>query len=131
MAAVKRGFAPTRRIIFSAQAAVEYADYTRNKLRNSEQFLREMDVDFVDINDMAADGLFHDDNDRCRIEEKLKREKVDGLLVPHGNFGGVCHRKGAEEIRRFLAVCNVVRTFRNIRILKIGLRPLRRHHIAL
>ncbi len=131
MAAVKRGFAPTRRSIFSAQAAVEYADYTRNKLRNSEQFLRELDVDFVDINDMAADGLFHDDNDRCRIEEKLKREKVDGLFVPHGNFGDVCHRKGAEEIRRFLAVCNVVRTFRNIRILRIGLRPLRRHHIVL
>lgn len=64
MAAVKLGFAPTRRSIFSAPAAVEYADYTRKKLR-------EMGVGFVDINDIAADGLLHDDNDRCRIEEKF------------------------------------------------------------
>lgn len=176
MAAVKLGFAPTRRSIFSAPAAVEYADYTRRKLS-------EMGVDFIDIDDIAEDGLLHDDNDRCRIEEKFKREKVDGLFVLHGNFGTeyevarlakglnvpvlvwgprdecpdengvrlrdsqcgmfatgkVLRRFGVpftyltncnledkafdEGIRRFLAVCNVVRTFRNIRILQIGPRP--------
>ena len=36
------GFAPTRRSIFSAPAAVEYANYTREKLRK-------MGVEFVDI----------------------------------------------------------------------------------
>ena len=80
MAKVRLGFAPTRRSIFSAPAAVEYADYTRKKLA-------EMGVDFVDINDIAQDGLLHDDNDRIKIEAKFKKEKVDGLFFPHGNFG--------------------------------------------
>ncbi len=176
MAKIRLGFAPTRRSIFSAPAAVEYADYTRKKLK-------EMGVDFVDIDDIAEDGLLHDDNDRVRIEEKFKREKVDGLFFPHGNFGteyevarmaknmnlpvllwgprdecpdekGIRLRDSQcgifatgkvlrrfrvpftyltncnledpafeEGINRFLAVCNVVRTFRGIRILQIGPRP--------
>ena len=72
MAKIRLGFAPTRRSIFSAPAAVEYADYTREKLRK-------MGVDFVDIDDIAEDGLLHDESDRIRIEEKFKKEKVDGL----------------------------------------------------
>ena len=176
MAKVRLGFAPTRRSIFSAPAAVEYADYTRKKLA-------EMGVDFVDINDIAQDGLLHDDNDRIKIEAKFKKEKVDGLFFPHGNFGtefevarlakslnvpvllwgprdecpdekGVrlrdsqcgifatgkvlrrfkvpftyltnCHLEDTafkEGISRFLAICNVVKVFRGIRILQIGPRP--------
>lgn len=176
MAVIKLGFAPTRRSIFSAPAAVEYANYTRDKLSK-------MGVNFVDINDISEDGLLHNDNDRCKIEEKFKKENIDGLFVVHGNFGteyevarlakglnvpvllwgprdecpdekGIrlrdsqcgmfatgkvlrrfkvpftyltnCNLEDAafeEGINRFLAVCNVVRTFRNIRILQIGPRP--------
>lgn len=176
MAKIRLGFAPTRRSIFSAPAAVEYADYTREKLRK-------MGVDFVDIDDIAEDGLLHDESDRIRIEEKFKKEKVDGLFFPHGNFGteyevarlaknlnlpvllwgprdecpdekGIRLRDSqcgifatgkvlrrfrvpftyltncnledpefAEGVNRFLAVCNVVKTFRGIRILQIGPRP--------
>ncbi len=170
------GFAPTRRSIFSAPDAVKYANLTREKLR-------EMQVEFVDIDDIAEDGLLHDDNDRIRIEEKFKAAGIDGLFFPHGNFGteyevarlaknlnvpvllwgprderpdengirlrdsqcglfatgkvlrrfGVpftylcnCRLEDAEferGILNFLAVCNVVKTFRNIRILQIGPRP--------
>lgn len=176
MTKVKLGFAPTRRSIFSAPDAVKYADLTRQKLR-------ELGVEFVDINDIAEDGLLHDDADRIRIEEKFKAEKVDGLFFPHGNFGieyevarlakalnvpvllwgprderpdenGIrlrdsqcglfatgkvlrrfripftylCNcRLDDEEFKRgifnFLAVCNVVKVFRNTRILQIGPRP--------
>ncbi len=176
MAKIRLGFAPTRRSIFSAPAAVEYANYTREKLRK-------MGVDFVDIDDIAEDGLLHDDNDRIKIEEKFRNEKVDGLFFPHGNFGteyevarlakslnipvllwgprdecpdengirlrdsqcGIfatgkvlrrfkvpftyltnCNLEDSEfeeGINRFLAVCNVVKTFRGIRILQIGPRP--------
>lgn len=176
MAKIKLGFAPTRRSIFSAPAAVEYADYTREKLKK-------MEVDFVDIDDIAEDGLLHDENDRVRIEKKFKDAKVDGLFFPHGNFGteyevarlakslnvpvliwgprdecpdenGIRLRDSQcgifatgkvlrrfkvpftyltncnledpefeEGINRFLAVCNVVKTFRGIRILQIGPRP--------
>ena len=176
MTKVKLGFAPTRRSIFSAPDAVKYANLTRKKLE-------ELGVEFVDINDIAEDGLLHDDADRIRIEEKFKAEKVDGLFFPHGNFGTeyevarlakalnvpvllwgprderpdengirlrdsqcglfatgkvlrrfripftyLCNcRLDDEEFKRgifnFLAVCNVVKVFRNTRILQIGPRP--------
>lgn len=74
------GFAPTRRSIFSAPAAVEYADKTRSKLK-------ELGIEFVDIDDIADDGLLHDEVDRIKIEEKFREAKIDGLFVPHGNFG--------------------------------------------
>lgn len=74
------GFAPTRRSIFSAPAAVEYANYTREKLTK-------MGVEFVDIDDISADGLLHDDNDRIKIAAKFRAAGVNGLFFPHTNFG--------------------------------------------
>lgn len=176
MKKIKLGFAPTRRSIFSAPAAVEYANYTRKKLE-------EMGVEYVDIDDIAEDGLLHDEVDRVKIEEKFKKEGVDGLFFPHGNFGteyevarlaksmnlpvliwgprdecpnekGVRLRDSQcglfatgkvlrrfrvpftyltncnledeafeKGINQFIRICNVVKTFRNIRILQIGPRP--------
>lgn len=176
MKTVKLGLAPTRRSIFSAPDAVKYANLTRDRLR-------ELGVEFVDIDDISADGLLHNDEDRIKIEEKFKREKVDGLFFPHGNFGteyevarlaknmglpvllwgprderpdenGIrlrdsqcglfatgkvlrrfkvpftyltnCRLTDPEferGVKDFLAVCNVVKTFKNTRILQIGPRP--------
>lgn len=73
-------FAPTRRSIFSAPAAVEYANLTRNKLR-------EMGVSFVDIDDVNEEGLLYDEAGRLKMTEKFKAAKVDGLFIPHTNFG--------------------------------------------
>lgn len=176
MKKVVLGFAPTRRNIFSAPDAVKYADLTRDRLK-------ELGVEFVDINDIAEDGLLHDDEDRIKIAAKFKEAKVDGLFFPHGNFGteyevcrlakelnvpvllwgprderpdenGIrlrdsqcglfatgkvlrrfqvpftyltnCRLTDPEferGIKNFLAVCNVVKTFRKTRILQIGPRP--------
>ena len=176
MTNVVLGFAPTRRSIFSAPDAVKYADLTRKKLE-------EMGVTFVDITDISEDGLLHSENDRIRIAEKFKAEKIDGLFIPHGNFGteyevarlsrecGVpvllwgprderpdengirlrdsqcglfatgkvlrrfkipftylCNCRLEDEafsrgVTNFLAVCNVVKAFKKIRILQIGPRP--------
>ena len=74
------GFAPTRRSIFSAPNAVKYANLTRDKLR-------ELGVEFVDIDDISDDGLLHDDDARIRIAQKFKELGVNGLFCPHGNFG--------------------------------------------
>lgn len=176
MAKVVIGFAPTRRSIFSAPDAVKYADLTRNRLK-------ELGVEFVDIDDISKDGLLHDDNDRIKIAEKFKERKVDGVFFPHGNFGTeyevarlakelnvpvllwgprderpdengirlrdsqcglfatgkvlrrfrvpftyLCNCRLTDPefergIKNFLAVCNVVKAFRNTRILQIGPRP--------
>ncbi|MCM1131512.1 MAG: L-fucose/L-arabinose isomerase family protein [Roseburia sp.] len=170
------GFAPTRRSIFSAPAAVLFAELTRKKLK-------ELGIQFVDITDISSDGLLHSEEDRIRIAEKFKKAQVNGLFVPHTNFGteyevarlakelnvpvllwrprdekpdenGIrlrdsqcglfatgkvlrrfkvpftylcnCHLDDQEfkrGIMNFLAVCNVVKTFKTIRILQIGPRP--------
>ena len=170
------GFAPTRRAIFSAPAAVEYRGLTANRLR-------ELNVDFVDIDDINEEGLLYDDEGMEKIYKKFKHAHVDGLFVPHCNFGTeyevcrlakkldvpvllwgprdecpdengmrlrdsqcglfatgkVLRRFGipftylkncnleddcfAEGIDRFLRVCNVVKAFRNTRVLQISTRP--------
>ena len=80
MKKIRLGFAPTRRSIFSAPDAIKYANLTRKKLD-------EMGVDYVDITDINEEGLLYDDNDRIKIAQKFKEEKVDGLFLPHTNFG--------------------------------------------
>ena len=77
---IKLGYAPTRRAIFSAPAAVEYRKLTANRLR-------ELGIDFVDIDDINEEGLLFDDEGMLKILEKFRREKVDGLFLPHANFG--------------------------------------------
>lgn len=176
MSKVKIGFAPTRRSIFSAPDAIKFGNLTRDKLK-------ELNVEFVDITDINSEGLLYDDEDMKKIAEKFESEKIDGLFLPHCNFGTeyVCARlakalnvpvllwgprderpdeKGirlrdsqcglfatGKVLRRFrvpftymsncrlndpefergmkdfLAVCNVVKTFRNTRILQISTRP--------
>jgi len=173
---VKIGFAPTRRSIFSAPDAVKYANLTRDRLR-------ELEIDFVDITDFNDEGLLYSEEDMIKIAEKFKAEKVDGLFVPHCNFGteyivaklakelkipvllwgprderpdenGIRLRDTQcglfatgkvlrrfqvpftylkncrltdnafkEGLRRFLAVCNTVKAFKNTRILQISTRP--------
>ena len=87
MATIKLGFAPTRRSIFSAPDAIKYAGLTRDRLR-------ELNVEFVDIDDINAEGLLYDDNDLPRIIRKFQDAGVDGLFIPHCNFGTeyVCAR---------------------------------------
>ncbi len=176
MKKIKLGFAPTRRSIFSAPDAIKYRNLTAERLD-------ELDIDYVDITDINSEGLLYDDNDIDRIVEKFKREKADGLMLPHCNFGTeyLCARLAKRlnvpvllwgplderpepngvrlrdtqcglfatgkvlrrfkvpftymtncrlddpvferGVRDFLAVCNVVKTFRNIRILQISTRP--------
>lgn len=176
MANIKLGFAPTRRSIFSAPDAIKYRGLTKERLK-------ELNIDFVDIDDINDEGLLYDEKDRLKIVEKFKREKIDGLFFPHCNFGteyecarlakdigvpvllwGPLDERPDENgvrlrdtqcglfatgkvlrrfrvpftymtncrlndpvfergLRDFLAVCNVVKTFKNIRILQIGPRP--------
>ena len=87
MAIVKIGFAPTRRSIFSAPDAIKYAGLTRDRLN-------ELGIEFVDIDDINAEGLLYDDNDIVPIAKKFEEAGVKGLFLPHCNFGTeyVCAR---------------------------------------
>ena len=173
---IKLGYAPTRRSIFSAPDAIKYRGLTAKRLQ-------ELGIDFVDITDINKEGLLYDENDRLKIVEKFRKEKIDGLFLPHCNFGTEyeCARLAKDlgvpvllwgplderpdangvrlrdtqcglfatgkvlrrfrvpftymtncrlsdpvferGLRDFLAVCNVVKTFRHIRILQIAPRP--------
>jgi L-fucose isomerase-like protein len=80
MDTIKLGYAPTRRSIFSAPDAVRYGKLTADRLT-------ELGVDFCDITDCSDDGLLHSDESVKKVIEKFRREQVDGLFVPHCNFG--------------------------------------------
>lgn len=80
MGKIRLGLAPTRRSIFSAPDAVKYANLTRKRLK-------QLDVEFVDIEDINGEGLLYNDTDREKVAQKFKREKIDGLFLPHCNFG--------------------------------------------
>lgn len=176
MTKIRLGFAPTRRSIFSAKDASKYAALTKKKLED-------LNIDFVDIEDINEEGLLYDDADIEKIEKKFREAGVDGLFLPHCNFGTeyVCARLAKRlgipvllwgprderpdengirlrdsqcglfavgkvlrrfqvpftyltncrledvefenGVRNFLAICNVVKVFRQTRILQIGPRP--------
>lgn len=77
---IKLGYAPTRRSIFSAPDAIKYRGLTKERLL-------ELGVSFVDIDGINPEGLLYDDKDVAPILEKFRKEQVDGLFVPHCNFG--------------------------------------------
>ena len=87
MSTIKLGFAPTRRSIFSAPDAVKYRGLTAERLR-------ELGVDFVDIGEINDEGLLYSEDDRLKVLEKFRAAGVDGLMLPHCNFGTeyVCAR---------------------------------------
>ena len=70
---------------------IKYANLTRKRLE-------ELGIEFVDITDVNEEGLFYDEADREKIQEKFRTEKVKGIFMPHCNFGTeyVCARLAKE-----------------------------------
>lgn len=74
------GYAPTRRSIFSAPDARKYRKIIADKLVD-------LGIEFVDIDDINDEGLLYDEDDRLCVLDKFRTEEVDGLFLPHCNFG--------------------------------------------
>jgi L-fucose isomerase-like protein len=74
------GYAPTRRSIFSAPDALKYRGLTKTRLE-------ELGVNLVDINDINSEGLLYDPREIPAIVAKFRAAKIDGLFIPHCNFG--------------------------------------------
>ncbi|MGO2082993.1 L-fucose/L-arabinose isomerase family protein [Vagococcus sp.] len=173
---VKLGFAPTRRNLFSADAAIEYSNLTREKMN-------ELGINYVDILDVNEEGLLYNDEGMEKIAAKFNGEEIDGLFLMNANFGteyecarlakklnvpvllwGPKDETPAEDgsrlrdtqcglfaigkvlrrfnvpftyiknsdvdspefergLKDFIKVCNVVKTFKETRILQVGPRP--------
>lgn len=77
---VKIGYAPTRRRIFSKEDAIKYKKLIADKMRD-------MDIEFVDLEDINEEGLLRCADDVDLVVEKFQREKVDAIFIPHCNFG--------------------------------------------
>lgn len=77
---VKMGVAPTRRFIFSKEDAHSYKNKTYKKLK-------ELGVDYVDIEDVNDEGLLHSESDVAKVVAKFRSEGVSCLFFPHCNFG--------------------------------------------
>jgi L-fucose isomerase-like protein len=77
---IKLGVAATRRSIFSKEDAIKYKDLTCERLK-------ELEVDFVNIDDINEEGLLFAESHLEAVIEKFKKEKVDALFFPHCNFG--------------------------------------------
>lgn len=87
MVSIKLGFAPTRRSIFSAPDALKFAGLTKNRLE-------ELGVEFVGLDGINEEGLLYDDGDLDAVVKRFLEAGVDGLFLPHCNFGTeyVCAR---------------------------------------
>lgn len=77
---MKVGFAPTRRTVFSREAAGEQKTLV-------EARLREWGVDYVPLDWLNEEGLLYDPLDARRVAERFRAEGVDALFTPHCNFG--------------------------------------------
>lgn len=74
------GYAPTRRRIFSVEDALKYKKLISDKMKD-------MNIEFVDIEDINAEGLLRCAEDVEPVVEKFKAAHVDALFIPHCNFG--------------------------------------------
>ena len=77
---VKIGYAPTRRRIFSVEDALKYKKLIADKLT-------ELNVEFVDIEDINEEGLLRCAEDVAPVIKKFKEAEVDAVFFPHCNFG--------------------------------------------
>lgn len=80
MEKIKIGVVSTRRNVFSKEEAGRFKNIILKELGK-------FDADFVDINDINEEGLLFDGKDVGPVVEKMSAHKVDGLFLPHCNFG--------------------------------------------
>ena len=78
--AVKLGYVPISKFVFSAEDAGRYKVLVQEKLRK-------WGVHFVSIDGVTDEGMLYKKEDLPKVVEHLKKEQVDALFCPHCNFG--------------------------------------------
>lgn len=79
------GFAPVRRTAwthkpFNLPVAIQYKEAIRNALH-------EFDCEIIDLEGITQDGLLFQVDDADRVASYFIEKQVDGIFVPHCNFG--------------------------------------------
>jgi len=77
---IKLGYAPTRRNVFDKAEAKRYKDMI-------EKRLKEWKIDLVNLDFLNDEGLLFNVLDAKKVADKFIAEGVDGVFVPHCNFG--------------------------------------------
>ncbi|NOZ23294.1 MAG: fucose isomerase [Planctomycetes bacterium] len=78
--AVKLGYAPTRRNVFSREDSLKY------KKRIKKQ-LEDWGIDLVDLEGINKEGLLYGPEDVPKAVERFRKEGVEAVFAPHCNFG--------------------------------------------
>ena len=78
--AVKLGYVPIGKFVFSAEDARRYKALVQEKLEV-------WGVNFINIDDITDDGMLYKKEDLPKVVSYLKNEQVDALFCPHCNFG--------------------------------------------
>ncbi|MHC4124800.1 MAG: L-fucose/L-arabinose isomerase family protein, partial [Planctomycetota bacterium] len=74
------GLAPTRRNVFSREDSLKYKKLIEGKLK-------ELKIEFVNIDDVNDEGLLYGLEDAEKASAKFIKEGVDAVFCPHCNFG--------------------------------------------
>ena len=77
---IKLGYCPTRRDVFSREAAMHFAGLVKD-------LLTAWDVDYVDLAGINDEQLLFQDCDLEAIITRFKDAHVDAVFFPHCNFG--------------------------------------------
>jgi len=77
---VKLGFLPTHRPVFEMEAS-------RRQKASIEERLKELNINYVGIDWLNAEGLLYDPADADAVAERFRQERVDAVFAAHCNFG--------------------------------------------
>ena len=74
------GMVATRRNVFSKEEAKRFKNIVKEQLAA-------LPFEIIDIDDINEEGLLYDEKFIPAIVEKMKAANVDGMFIPHCNFG--------------------------------------------
>ena len=77
---IKLGYCPTRRDVFSREAAIGFSKTIRDSIAGEG-------IETVDLAGINGEGLLFQDSDLEPVIERFRQARVDALFFPHCNFG--------------------------------------------
>lgn len=80
MEKIRLGYCPTRRDVFSREAAMQMNEKIREQMN-------EFNAEIIDLDGINEEKLLYCDSDIAPVVERFRAAKVDALFFPHCNFG--------------------------------------------